>query len=282
MALATVTERRTLLEFRKLADLDVPSVGLGTYKTFDVTSDEDVGVRRRVIDSCLASQTAFVDTSPMYGEAEAVIGLAIGGRREQFQLATKVWSRGADEGEAQIARSFELLGTDYIDVFQVHNLVDWRTQLPTLEQLRERGKIGLLGITTMRPDHYPEAIEIMRTGRIQTIQVPFNVLDRACEAEVLPLAEELGIGVIVMEPLKKGRYVKELKGAPDLAPLAEYGIETWGQALLAWVLGDARVSVAIPATSRPERVAENAVAGSAGRLPEELRDYVRKETERLV
>ena len=270
------------MEFRKLADLDVPSVGLGTYKTFDVTSDEEVGVRTRVIEGCLTSQTAFIDSSPMYGEAEAVIGRAMGGRRERFQLATKVWSRGTDAGEAQIARSFELLRTDYIEVFQVHNLVDWRAQLSTLERLREQGKIGLIGITTMQPDTYAEAMDIMRSGRIQTIQVPFNVLDRACEAEVLPLAEELGIGVIVMEPLKKGRYVNGLKGAPDLSPLAEYSIDTWGQALLAWVLGDARVSVAIPATSRPERIAENAVAGSAGTLPQELRDYVRKETERLV
>ena len=125
-------------------------------------------------------------------------------------------------------------------------------------------------------------MKIMRSGRIQTIQVPLNVLDRACEAEMLPLAEKLGIGVIVMEPLKKGRYVKNLRGAPDLSPLAEHGIETWGQALLAWVLGDARVSVAIPATSRPERITENAVAGSAGRLPQGLRDYVRKETERCI
>ena len=105
----------------------------------------------------------------------------------------------------------------------------------------------------MRPDAYPEMMEIMRSGRIQTIQVPLNVIDRACEPLLLPLAEELGIGVIIMEPLKKGRYVKELKGEPDLSPLANYGISTWGQALLAWVLGDPRVSVAIPATSRPER-----------------------------
>ena len=112
--------------------------------------------------------------------------------------------------------------------------------------------------------------------------MPLNVVDRACEPELLPLAEELGIGVIIMEPLKEGRYVKGLKGEPDLSPLADYGISPWGQALLAWVLGDPRVSVAIPATSRPERIAENAVAGSAGRLPEALRDYVREETERCM
>ncbi len=270
------------MEFRQLASLEVPSVGLGTYKTFDVTSDRDIEARTRIIDNCLTSQTTFIDCSPMYGEAEGIIGRAIKGRRQRFQLATKVWCRGRDEGEAQIARSFELMGTEYVDVFQVHNLVDWQTQLSTLERLRDEGKIGLVGITNMRPDAYPDMMEIMRSGRIQTIQVPLNVIDRACEPELLPLAEELGIGVIIMEPLKKGRYVKELKGEPDLSPLKDYGISTWGQALLAWVLGDPRVSVAIPATSRPERIAENAVAGSAGSLPAALRDYVREETERCM
>ena len=113
----------------------------------------------------------------------------------------------------------------------------------------------------------------MRSGRIHTIQIPYNVRERSCEDRILPLAAELGIGVIVMEPLDKGRYVKGLRRQPDLSPLAAFGIRTWGQALLAWVLGDARVSVAIPATSRPERVEENALAGSVGVLPGVARIY---------
>jgi aryl-alcohol dehydrogenase-like predicted oxidoreductase len=125
-------------------------------------------------------------------------------------------------------------------------------------------------------------LEIMRSGQIDTIQIPYNVRERSCEARVLPVAEEQGIGVIVMEPLAKGRYVKGLRRPPDLAPLAAFGIRTWGQALLAWVLGDPRVSVAIPATSRPERLEENARAGAIGRLPQGLRDYLRQETERCL
>jgi aryl-alcohol dehydrogenase-like predicted oxidoreductase len=122
----------------------------------------------------------------------------------------------------------------------------------------------------------------MRSGAIQTIQIPYNVRERACEDRILPLAAERGIGVIVMEPLDKGRYVKGLRRQPDLSPLSAFGIRTWGQALLAWVLGDPRVSVAIPATSRPERIEENALAGSIGALPQELREYIRKETERCL
>ena len=117
---------------------------------------------------------------------------------------------------------------------------------------------------------------------IDTVQIPYNVVQREVEEKLLPLAEELGIGVMVMEPLKKGRYVKELKGAPDLSPLKKLGVETWAQALLAWVAADLRVSTTIPATSRPERITENALAGNLKPMPQELRDYAREETVRLL
>ena len=218
----------------------------------------------------------------MYGHAEKVIGVTTQGNHEKFQLATKVWCHGREDGEAQIARSFQLLKASYIEVFQIHNLVGWRTHLLTLERLKEEGKIGLIGITHHYPSEYPTMMEIMRSGRIEAVQIPYNVIERTCEAELLPLAAELGIGVIVMKPLGEGTYAKDLKRQPDLTPLAEFGVHTWAQALLAWVLGDPRVSVAIPATSRPERIEENALAGSLGPLPQELREYIRLETERCL
>ena len=160
----------------------------------------------------------------MYGRAERVVGMTIEGRREGFQLATKVWCQGREESEAQIARSFSLLKTDYIDVLQVHNLVDWRTHLPTLERLKDQGVIGLIGITHNQST-YPTMMEIMKSGRIDTVQVPYNVGERTCEAELLPLAEELGIGVIVMEPLDKGRLVRALEASQTshLWPSSEFG-----------------------------------------------------------
>jgi aryl-alcohol dehydrogenase-like predicted oxidoreductase len=270
------------MENRQLGRLQVPAIGLGTARTFDVASPRDIAVRRQIIDECVAQQVTFIDSSPMYGQSEEVIGLTTEGRREKFQLATKVWCQGRATGEAQIANSVRLLKTDYIDVLQIHNLLDWRTHLVTLERLRDEGKIGLIGITHYSTSAYSTMMEIMRSGRVDAIQIPYNVGERACEAEVLPLAEEREIGVIVMEPLAKGRYVKGLRRQPDLAPIAPFGIRTWGQALLAWVLGDPRISVAIPATSRPECIAENAVAGSVGRLPQELRDYIGRETERCL
>lgn len=272
------------MEYRKIVDIDVSVIGMGTYRSFDVRSESDVEVRRDIIANCLESGLSLIDSSPMYGNAERVIGLTTGdaGVREKLRFATKVWTRGRSEGERQIQESFELMGTDYIDLLQVHNLLDWRTHLDTLESLKESGKIGAIGATHNTAGAYPEMMQMMRTGRIDAIQVPYNVVERACEAEVLPLAEEMGIAVLVMEPLEKGRYVTGLRRAPDLTPLAEFGVETWAQALLGWVISDHRITSAIPATSRPQRILENARAGELGNLPEELRDYIRKETERCM
>lgn len=271
------------MEHRRLGgELDVPIIGMGTWLSFDVSSDSDLAVRRDIIDECAAHGVTLIDSSPMYGESEAVIGVTTESNRDRFVLATKVWTRGKAEGEAQIARSMELMKTDYMDVLQVHNLLDWRVQLPTLERLKDEGKVGLAGLTHNSAGAYPEMMDIMRTGRVDSIQIPYNVVNRAVEEKVLPLAAHMGIGVLVMEPLQKGRYVSGLRTQPDLSPLLEFGIKTWAQALLAWVVSNPAVTSAIPATTRPERIAENAVAGDAGNLPRELRDYIREETERCL
>ena len=270
------------MEYRKLGDLEVSVISLGTLRTFDVTSDEDVAVRQQIVDNCLDEQVNFIDSAWAYGNAEQVVGKTIEGKRDKFHLATKVRVEGKEEGEAQIALSFERLGADYIDLYQVHNMIDWETHLTTLEGLKDQGKIGMIGVTAMVHEAYPVIADLMRSGRIDAVQIPYNVMERGCEDELLPLSEELGIGFLVMEPLKKGRYVNELNSQPDLAPLKEFGIETWAQALLAWVIADPRVSAAIPTTSRPERIHENMRVGSLGRLPQELRDHVREETERCL
>ena len=270
------------MQTRKLATLDVPPIGMGTWKTFDVRSKAEIAVRKEIITACVSEGVAFLDSSPMYGESESVVGVTAEGKREQFQFATKVWCTGVSQGKAEIAQSFERFRSDYIDVFQIHNLLDWETHLPTLEALKAEGKIGLIGITHYMTAAYPEMIQIMKGGRISTIQIPYNVLERTCEGEILPLAEELGIGVIVMQPLGVGRLVTGLKREPDLAPLEPYGIETWAQALLAWILADTRVSVLIPATSKPERIRENAAVGGLPVLPRELRVYIEREVQRCL
>ncbi|MCE2397140.1 aldo/keto reductase [Candidatus Poribacteria bacterium] len=270
------------MQTRKLATLEVPPIGMGTWKTFDVRSQAEIAVRQKIVTACLSEGVAFLDSSPMYGESESVVGVTTEGKREQFQFATKVWCTGLSQGKAEIARSFERFRTDYIDVFQIHNLLDWETHLPMLEGLKAEGRIGLIGITHYMTTSYPEMIRIMKGGRISTIQIPYNVLERTCEQEILPLAEELGIGVIVMQPLDVGRLVTGLRREPDLAPLEAHGIETWAQALLAWILADMRISVVIPATSKPERIRENAAVGTLLALPQELRTYIEQEAQRCL
>ena len=270
------------MDYRKLGDLEVSTIGLGTLRTFDVTSEEDIAQRKTIVDKCLDADINFIDSAAAYGHSEEVVGAVIEGLRDKFFLATKVRIEGKAEGEAQIQRSFDALRTDYIDLIQVHNLVDWQTQLPTLHRLKDEGKIGMVGVTVMAHDAYPTVAQIMRDGLVDAVQIPYNVINRLSDQELLPVAEEKGVGVLVMEPLQKGRYVKELNHQPDLAPLAEHGITTWAQALLSWVLSDPRVTMTIPTTSRPERVAENAAAGSITHLPQEVRDYIRQETERCL
>ena len=237
----------------------VPVVGMGTWRTFDVRDDAGVSGAREVVDAALDAGATVVDSSPMYGAAEEVLGRALGGRRDEAFVATKVWSQSPAEGRRQAERALGFFG-DRIDLLQVHNLAAWPEQLALIEELREAGRVRFAGATHYSPSAFGELAAVMRTGRLEAIQVPYNPRERAVEREILPLAEELGIGVLVMRPFGEGGLLRP--PWPDVGALREFGVETWPQALLKWVLSDPRCTVAIPATSRPERMAENAAAGS--------------------
>ena len=165
------------MEYRKLGNLDVSAIGLGTLRTFDVTDNDEIAVRREIVDNCLSNDINLIDTAAWYGNAEQVVGEITEGRRNSFYLATKVRTEGKEAGEAQIARSFELLKTDYIDLFQVHNMIDWQTHLPTLQQLREDGRVGMVGVTAMVPEAYPTIMGLMREGQVDAVQIPYNVIN---------------------------------------------------------------------------------------------------------
>lgn len=253
--------------------LELPVVGMGTWRTFDVRGEAVEGARRRVVDQALAAGARVMDSSPMYGEAERVLGHALQGRREQAFVATKVWTPNRVEAQRQVSRALGYFG-GRVDLYQVHNLVAWRERLPELEALRDQGKVTLLGATTWRDGAYGELIEVMRTGRIQAIQVPYNPRERTVEREVLPLARELGLGVLVMRPFAEGALVQTPPPAAELCLLERFGVRTWAQALLKWGLSNPLVHVAIPATSSPERMAENAEAGEPPWLDDEARERV--------
>lgn len=238
----------------------VPVVGMGTWRTLDVRAAPALENARRVVDAALAAGATVLDSSPMYGAAEQVLGGALEGRRDEAFVATKVWSHDAGEGRRQAERALGYFG-GRIDLLQVHNLAAWREQLDLIEELREAGQVRLAGATHYSPSAFGELAEVMRTGRIDAIQVPYNPLERAVEREILPLAEELGIGVLVMRPFGEGGLMHRAPSASELEPLRAFGVETWGHALLKWILSDPRCTVAIPATSRPARMTENAAAG---------------------
>jgi aryl-alcohol dehydrogenase-like predicted oxidoreductase len=239
----------------------VPVVGMGTWRTFDVRDGEGMERARRVVDAALAAGARVLDSSPMYGAAEEVLGAALEGRRDEAFVATKIWTHSASEGRAQAERALGFFG-GRIDLLQVHNLAAWREQLDLIEELRDQGRVTLAGATHYSPSAFGDLADVMRTGRVQAIQVPYNPRERAVEREILPLAQELGIGVLLMRPFGEGALMRRAPSPEQLEPLREFGVETWAQALLKWCLSDTRCTVAIPATSRPERMTENAAAGA--------------------
>jgi diketogulonate reductase-like aldo/keto reductase len=232
-----------------------PVVGLGTWNTFG----GDAQLARRVVDAAFAAGCRSFDSSPMYGEAEQSLAVALDGRRDDAIVATKIWTPSMREGQMQFARQIQFFGR--VEAEQVHNLVSWEEHLPWLEAEREAGRIGRIGVTHYDPRAFGELERALRSGRFETVQVPLNPLEPEAEERILPLAAELEVAVLVMRPLGQGALLRRGPSAEELEPLRELGIETWPQALLKWALSDDRVDLAIPATRIPEHARENAVAG---------------------
>jgi aryl-alcohol dehydrogenase-like predicted oxidoreductase len=263
------------MELRGLgrAGLSVPAVGVGTWKTFDRRGPRGEAEVRALVDEALAADANFFDTSPMYGAAERLLGSALQGRRGLARVATKVWTSSEVEAQEQVSHALEWFD-GLIDLYQVHNLVSWPERLRLLESKRNEGAIRAIGATHYSPASFDELARVMRTGRIEAVQVPYNPIERQVERMILPLAEELGLGVVVMRPFSGGSLMRQWPDPKDLRPLEPFGIRTWPQALLKWVLSDFRCHVAIPATSKPGRIKENAEAGEAPWFGEEERALV--------
>lgn len=241
--------------------LRVPAVGMGTWRTFDVRGTAAEKRAGQIVDEALTAGSTFIDSSPMYGEAERVLGSALQGRRGATLIATKIWAHSPEEGRRQADRALRFF-EGRVDLYQLHNLVSWRDHLPMLERLREEGRVAAIGATHWSASAFGQLRQVMETGRVTAIQIPYNPVQREVERDILPLAHDLGLGVVVMRPFAEGDLTRRPPRAADLAPLRAFGVETWGQALLKWALSDPRCHVAIPATSRPGRMTENAAAGS--------------------
>jgi aryl-alcohol dehydrogenase-like predicted oxidoreductase len=243
------------METRRLGrtGIDVPVVGLGTWQTFDVgPGGEDAA--REVLERVWDGGTRLFDSSPMYGRAEGVLGRALGAHRDEAFVATKIWTSSTEEARAQFAAQMEYFG-GRVELEQVHNLVAWRERLDWLEEERDAGRVRFIGATHYAASAFDELERVMRTGRIDAIQVPYNPHEREAERRILPLAAELDLGVIAMRPLGGGGLVRRF-GASEL---------------LKWALAEERIHVAIPATSNAAHARANVAAGEPPWLSDDER-----------
>ena len=196
-------ERRTLGP----DGFEVPVVGMGTSRTFDVRGRAAEATSRRIVEEALGAGANLFDSSPMYGEAERVLGVALDGRRDEAVIATKVWTADDAQAERQIETSLRH-ARGHIELYQIHNLVAWPARLERLERLRDDGLVDVIGATHIDPAAFDELMTVMRSGRIGFVQIPYNPLERDVERAVLPLAEELGLGVMLMRPFGRGSVLR--------------------------------------------------------------------------
>jgi diketogulonate reductase-like aldo/keto reductase len=248
----------------------LPVVGLGTWQAFDVDLTSD---NRRQLGDVLSIFVKLggrvIDTSPMYGRAEDVIGelTAALGIQDKIFLATKVWTRGKENGIKSMERSMALLRARRIDLMQVHNLVDVQTQLATLREWKAQGRMRYLGVTHYEAGAFADVERIMRSEKLDFVQINYSLMEREAEERVLPLAQERGIAVIVNRPFGGGDLFNRTRSKPLPDWVVEFDCHSWAQFFLKWIVTNPAVTCAIPATNKPRHLEDN-MEGGIGRLPD--------------
>jgi diketogulonate reductase-like aldo/keto reductase len=254
----------------------LPVIGLGTWQTFDVGAGAEREPLRRVLQRFVELGGRVVDSSPMYGRAESVVGdlAAELGLRDKLFVATKVWTSGREAGIAQMEESLRRLRAARLDLLQVHNLVDWRTHLRTLGEWKRAGRVRYLGVTHYTAGAYGELEQAMKSEPLDFVQLNYSLLERDAERRLLPLAADRGIAVLVNRPFAEGALFRRVR-TQTLPPwTAEIGCRSWAQLFLKWIVAHPAVTCIIPATSRPEHLEDNMQAG-AGPLPDAaMRDRI--------
>jgi diketogulonate reductase-like aldo/keto reductase len=248
----------------------IPAVGLGTWRTFDVGgSAAERAPLREVLQRFVDLSGRVVDSSPMYGAAETVVGdlaaeLAVDDR---LFLATKVWASGRDAGVAQMEQSLRRFRARRLDLVQIHNLLDWQIHLRTLREWKAAGRIRYVGVTHYTASAHDALERVLRQEPLDVVQVNYSLGERDAERRILPLARDRGVAVIANRPFAEGGLFREVRNRPLPAWAAEAGCESWAQFFLKWILAHPAVTCVIPATSRPQHLADNMRAG-VGPLPD--------------
>jgi diketogulonate reductase-like aldo/keto reductase len=247
----------------------LPVIGLGTYSVFDVESTPaQLAARREIVDLLLDAGGSVIDTSPMYNRSEKVIGniIASGASRDAMFIATKVWTNGSDAGIEQMRRSARLMNTDVVDLMQVHNLRDTAVHMRSIRELQESGEIRYSGLTHYRASALEALEKAVREYRPQFLQINYSLAEREADRRLLPLAQDLGVGVIINRPFQAGGLFDSVRGR-DLPGWASDFAATWGQFFLKFVVSHPAVTCVIPATSKPQHMRDNLAAGF-GNLPD--------------
>ena len=255
----------------------LPAVGVGTWRVFDIgRAEAERAPIKEVLRRFVELGGRVIDSSPMYGAAETVVGEAATevGVLDRLFLATKVWTSGRDAGVAQMEQSFARLRTKRVDLMQIHNLLDWATQLRTLREWKAANRIRYVGVTHYTASAYDELERVLRAEPLDFVQINYSVDERESERRILPLARERGVAVIANRPFAEGTLFGRVRGKPVPAWAAEIDCDSWAQIFLKWILAHPAITCVIPGTGKPEHLLDNMKAAS-GRLPDPaMRDRI--------
>lgn len=249
----------------------LPVIGLGTWQAFDVGSSS--GERQpleEVLTRFVQGGGKVIDSSPMYGRAESVVGEIATKLKlhDSLFLATKVWTTGRDAGVRSMERSLNLLQTKRLDLMQVHNLVDTQTHLTTLREWKKQGRVRYIGITHYNAGSHAEVARVLERDQMDFVQINYSLMEREAAGRVLPVAKDRGVAVIVNRPFGGGGLFGRVRGKPLPDWAAEFDCTSWAQFFLKWIVANPAVTCAIPATSNPRHLEDN-MQGGVGRLPNE-------------
>jgi len=249
----------------------LPVIGMGTSRTFDVQPDTERRAQLLpVLQAFFERGGGVIDTSPMYGHAEAVLGALlreVPHDRQRLFAATKVWTWGREEGQRQMQESMRLTGIERFDLIQIHNLRDWQVHLETLQEWKRAGKVRYTGITTSHGRDHEELELALQTAPFDFVQLSYNITDREAEQRLLPLARERGIAVLVNRPFRRGELFRVVRGQPLPDWAAQFDCDSWAQFFLKFAVSHPAVTCAIPASSKVHHLVDNMAAGT-GRLPD--------------
>ena len=248
----------------------LPVIGMGSWRTFDIGENEErLAIRCEILGTFFNKGGALIDSSPMYGTSERIIGYCLESLKSQQALfaATKVWTHGQSLGKWQMERSRRLWGVERFDLMQIHNMVDWEDHLETLKEWKQSGKIRYIGITTSHGRRHERLEQALQKETFDFVQFTYNIIDREVERRLLPLAAERGIAVIINRPFQGGKLFSHVHGKPLPPWASELDCRNWAQFFLKFIVSHPNVTCAIPATSQVIHMQEN-MGACYGRLPD--------------